>query len=617
MSKRRIIIHPIYYNSNTNYPPNNEFTQIIANNLKEARNYLFIYNANFVYYQQGRIGGSGNAIVDVYRRDVHGTNNNTNSLGVPTGFLGYEQPGNISNNINLTDKFTFVNNINHDATNNELVTIALSNIYSYILHNKNITDIFYSISQENLNYKRSGLSLNIFSNHVWSQHNINNINRNFNNIFYGYLNKYVERIIDWSNSFNADKSIKNPVIKSIIKPVINPSVINPSKIIKPVIPSAKIIKPNSSQFSTPFSINNKKNKIYPVGENVAVGFINTQIAMRIQPNPIIGIQRTNVRTFIELGLANNNTLTYDQINANPNLKKYRKLYQILLEFPESSHLENYILFTQLLNINDLANITNTLINVVIDKQQTEIFPKNINMNDIINRFALNPATHNYVYGPPNPHKIDPRKLCSLMVLCSRLSPLSMLGYVNKEHELYNNLETLYHYNDFVSDRILYFFNDFINNSSAVTPTYFSNMIDGTTIYNIYKNHYFNKDTEITKSLIVTRLNDWLKSTDYTTLPVSFLFNKYSNKELAQIKKETLICNPISEIINNPFIKTKLNPSIFDIQPQSNEPVDFTKIQNLLSKMAPSAINQKKYMGKSSITKKSSIKKRTSTKKVHF
>ena len=41
---------------------------------------------------------------------------------------------------------------------------------------------------------------------------------------------------------------------------------------------------------------------------------------------------------------------------------------------------------------------------------------------------------------------------------------------------------------------------------------------------IYKNHYFNKDTEITKSLIGTRLNNWLKSTDYTILPVSFLFN---------------------------------------------------------------------------------------------
>jgi hypothetical protein len=197
----------------------------------------------------------------------------------------------------------------------------------------------------------------------------------------------------------------------------------------------------------------------------------------------------------------------------------------------------------------------------------------------------------------DPTRIRPDRLLSLMVLSSRLCPIYKLR-TNPEAELFRMLNDLFDNGDgpnFDPNNIYRIFLNFIRTSPVITLDYIKNLINGKTIYNIYKSNYFDEETEISERLIKARLDSWLRAYDTLETPISFLFNKYSNEVKARMNKNAGICNVIanfSDKLGKPTTPAPLLPkSVFNID--ENDDVDFDKLNAFLTKLGPAAASSGK------------------------
>jgi hypothetical protein len=197
-------------------------------------------------------------------------------------------------------------------------------------------------------------------------------------------------------------------------------------------------------------------------------------------------------------------------------------------------------------------------------------------------------------------KIEPSRFFSLMILSSRMCTKYKLRS-NPECELFLRLNELFQQGngpDFNSAGIFAVLDNFIKTNSAVTSDYVKRLANGERMYEIYRNNYFQSDREISKQLIKERLDKWLKvveAKDFVIdVPVTYLFNKYSNKEKERLNKEASICHTVanfSDKIGKPNIAYPLlPPSAFSIE--QNENVDFDKINEYLYNISPAAVKKK-------------------------
>jgi hypothetical protein len=272
-----------------------------------------------------------------------------------------------------------------------------------------------------------------------------------------------------------------------------------------------------------------------------------------------------------------------------------KLLEQMLDYPESSNLENYIILNENFltgaEINRLMPILN---NVLQEKKSKELSSR----VGISGAFNLNTLVNMPGEVPVN-DKISSRNLLSLMILSSRLCPKYSLRS-NPEANLFNSLNTLFDNGNgatFNSNNISGEIENFIRTNSAVTVNYILNLINGKTIYAIYTANYMVKGREISQDLITSRLNKWLKPQNLVRyeIPIVYLFNKYTNSEKARINKDAEICKIVSDftdIINKPTTQVSLlPPSVFNIE--QNDNVDFSKINEFMKSIAPAAIKKEK------------------------
>jgi len=243
----------------------------------------------------------------------------------------------------------------------------------------------------------------------------------------------------------------------------------------------------------------------------------------------------------------NNLTTNNQLN----------ILTSMLQYPQNSQLENYFLITGF--IKNAAQITNLL----MDRSKLT---------------GLSTNATNFV---------------ALFVLFSRygledglLKKATSMVTTNKWKQLYSNLfkefsdtvnETSF--ND-LSTRVLGVFIEFLNkNQNIITDSFITKLIDGTYMYEIYKNGYENaellqddapinisgREKEVKESkqelknrksqfalnrqVIQNRTRSWLKiaSIYVRTTPTSFIFDRYTEEEKKFMIQENAICAEISEL----------------------------------------------------------------------
>ena len=317
------------------------------------------------------------------------------------------------------------------------------------------------------------------------------------------------------------------------------------------------------------------------------------------PRPIIGTRVGGViQNFIQ---DINNMIGDGRLQSdNPRVVSILKFGDNMLDYPESSNLENYIIFIELfLSYVRKIELINILNATLIQNSQKTIGSKiglgsSFNLLDAVQLPSPGVAT--------DPTKIIPARLLSLMVLSSRLCPIYKLR-VNPEAELFNRLNQLFNGGDgtnFDSEGIFNIFQAFISENPIVTNEYIVNLINGKTAYDIYKRNYLKASTDISEKLIKTRLDVWLRDNDSITTPVSFLFNKNSNTEKARINSDAAICQIIADFsdkIGKPTTpKTLLPKSVFNVD--ENDSVDFDKLNEFLKKLGPPAAVKRPKKGKS-------------------
>ena len=272
-----------------------------------------------------------------------------------------------------------------------------------------------------------------------------------------------------------------------------------------------------------------------------------------------------------------------------------KLLEQMLDYPECSNLENYIIidnaFLTEFAVDRLLPILN---NVLQEKKSKELSSRvgisgAFNLNTLVNMPGERSVND----------KISPRNLLSLMILSSRLCPKNSMRS-NPEADLFNRLNTLFDSGNgatFNPNTISREIENFIRTNSAVTVNYILNLINGKTIYAIYTANYLVKGREISQELISSRLNKWLKPQNLVRheIPIVYLFNKYTNSEKARLNKDAEICKIVSDftdIINKPTTQVSLlPPSVFNIE--QNDNVDFSKINEFMNSIAPAAIKKEK------------------------
>jgi hypothetical protein len=335
-----------------------------------------------------------------------------------------------------------------------------------------------------------------------------------------------------------------------------------------------------------------------VARGANVTFSGTQL-----PNPILkqpgavppSILQTDVGqrliVFIEqvkLTLRNKGrAVTDDDIRMGTNAIN---MTEKMLEYPESSNLENYLQVPLFFNEAAIAPLVLALNQTLQQKKGRFDREKPY---DITANFQ-SPAA------PNEDGKIVPRRFLSLMVLSSRMC-LNYKLRSNPECDLFLRLNELFKGGNganFNSVGIVGVLDNFIKTNSAVTSDYVKQIIDGERMYEIYRANYFQADREISKQLIKTRIDKWLRIVPLKDIivdvAVSYLFNKYTNKEKQKLNKEASICSEIAEFtekIGQPTIMYPLlPPSAFNIE--QNENIDFDKINEYLYKISPPAIKKK-------------------------
>uniref|UniRef100_A0A6C0AZW9 Uncharacterized protein n=1 Tax=viral metagenome TaxID=1070528 RepID=A0A6C0AZW9_9ZZZZ len=269
-----------------------------------------------------------------------------------------------------------------------------------------------------------------------------------------------------------------------------------------------------------------------------------------------------------------------QKGGGKSAKQQSNTLGILMHYPHFSNLENYILLD--------AFITDEQIALLQEQLQLRL-RSDPNINKYRHRLR------SVVFNDPSvENNIDSRLFFSLVILSARLSPAYMLR-TNSERQLYTELDELFDRGDgeeFTPDNIYESISRFLTTNPAVTLDYFLDLINGNTMYNLYKANYVNQDTELSKELIAKRLKTWLKNVTYR-IPISYLFNQYTNQEKELLDADTDICTTISQfttaVSGNPPISV-LPPSLFSMKPE--EEVDFDKMSEFLYNIAPGAVKKK-------------------------
>jgi len=336
----------------------------------------------------------------------------------------------------------------------------------------------------------------------------------------------------------------------------------------------------------------------PVARGANVTFAGSQVPNNILkqsgavPPPIL---QTNVgRTLLDfIELVNRDLKSKGKRATAADIKLAKDIINTaekMLDYPESSNLENYIQLTLFL---DNASVEPLVLALQETLQHRKGRFDREEPYDVVQHFQ-NPGM------PQEVGKIVPRRFLSLMILSSRMCAKYKLRS-NPECELFVRLNELFQEGNgpnFNSANISRVFNDFIRTNSAVTSNYVKRLIDGERIYEIYRGNYFQADREISKQLIKTRLDKWLKVSPITDIiidvPVSYLFNKYTNKEKEKINKDSSICTAVanfSDKIGKPStLYPLLPPSAFNIE--QNDNIDFDKINEYLYKISPPAVKKK-------------------------
>jgi hypothetical protein len=297
-----------------------------------------------------------------------------------------------------------------------------------------------------------------------------------------------------------------------------------------------------------------------------------------------------------------------------------KILNSMMQYPQNSNLENYILITNFLSnahvneiwIQILQLLPRPVINPVdIEQLNNAIFHSGyIYFDNKIQFLPLQPAPPALQLPPilgPRPHIINKRNFLALMVLVSRNSKD---GYIqtNKARQLYSNLLTLFIITNnvnHISAEITRIFNNFIINSGVINLDYINKILNGDFIYKIYKNNIdesylfgfgieenelkgrkqlikkeknelktrnYNARNILTITEITIRIKKWVTQSLYETdiVPLSYILDKYTEEEKKVLIRNNEMCKEISEITS------KLGPLPFP----NILPVDFFVKENI-------------------------------------
>jgi hypothetical protein len=361
----------------------------------------------------------------------------------------------------------------------------------------------------------------------------------------------------------------------------------------------------------PINQNRLSSSIPSVAPGINVTFSETQ-----QPNPILirngPVSQPIRETLVGRKIINLIDETNKKHPKNDSLQfKLINLSEKMLEYPASSHLENYMLLGIFLDNSDAVRLISSL-NEILTSQKSRF---SIEYDfDIINKMVQIPDQQ-LVNG-----KIDAFRLFSIMILSSRLCAKYNLRN-NPECELFINLNNLFENGNgtnFTSNGISHVIENFIRTNNSVTLNYIKNLINGKTIYNIYTSNYKNSEREITKTLITERLKKWISIANLNDKiidsPISYIFNMYSNKEKSIQNKKSELCKIIAENSADTFGKKNtdslLPQSVFNIE--KNEDIDFANINDFFHKLSPAPVQKKlikqKKDGKKDKTRTRKIKK---------
>jgi len=312
-----------------------------------------------------------------------------------------------------------------------------------------------------------------------------------------------------------------------------------------------------------------------------LSFFNTQI-----PNPLEIVRGPPPPPIINTLIGQQIQIIIQGIPHDPANDTISNYLNGLLQYPESSNLENYVLIPGFLQATEVTRLMALLNDVLREKKRKEIGYR-VGLGGEFDLFSI-------VQDPSQPivaDRMSATKLLSLMILSSRLSPKYKLR-INPESLLFTQLNNLFDNGNganFAARQITDILEDFIRTNATVTISYLTNLINGNIVYNIYKTYYADKERDISQGLIKTRLSSWLKTPALET-PISYLFNKYTNAEKARLNSDAVICQTIanfSDIIGKPTTpKTLLPKSVFNVD--DNDNIDFDKLNEFLRKLGPAA-----------------------------
>ena len=402
-----------------------------------------------------------------------------------------------------------------------------------------------------------------------------------------------------------------------------PPPVPPPPVPPPPVPSPQGILPPPPEFPPPLPPQAEPPQP-PIPPGQDLSFMNT-----IEPNPLLGnvpIVNNNFRDTIvgriitgkiddlkreqhtietnlqipagQPGAIPEQEIETNKWNYNRN-KKILAFYNKLLEYPNSSNLENFIMIKR-----TFISVINIML--ILGNLQAKLRQENpaFDLYNHVYRIGSANADLNNFYLPVSEGGgqglIDPWRLLSLMVLSSRLAPKYRVR-TNPEASLFQNMNLLFaggNNADFSAgnNEIRDMFINFITTNSAVNMSYFTNLINGTTMNAIYRANYLMETTEIPADLIKTREDTWLRIQDYwnTELdtPVSYLFNKGNTK----INDDSQICQTIVDfnVIGKNIAPASILPtSVFDMNDNDVDDIEFTKLSDYLNQLAPEAIKRKR------------------------
>ena len=321
-----------------------------------------------------------------------------------------------------------------------------------------------------------------------------------------------------------------------------------------------------------------------------------------EPNPILKeknlpIPQPIVGTRIGGLLINNIQSAQDAIKNGgipqqqiPLAKKLINVAEKMLDYPESSNLENYVLFNEFLSDADKSTLIGEFNRILLEKSGNK--KNELDLNKIVQDVWLP-----HVIG-----KIYPGAFLSLMILSSRLCTKYRISS-NPECELFTNLNALFDGGNganFDSAGLYRVILNFISTNKSVTTDYVKRILNGERIYEIYRDNYIQAGREISKKLILERLNKWLKvnhlniADSIIDIPVSYIFNSYTNKEKNKLNKEASICNVIADLtgeIGTPTANaSEFQKSVFNVE--NNDSQDLNKVKDFLYNISPAAVKKK-------------------------